>query len=73
MTNRHRAVKVWLRGFVMFVVGAGLGLTIWVLTPHPWSFVIALGVGGLFFALGGRGLLWVWRYRREQRRKERRQ
>ena len=72
MISRRQKMRVWLRGFAMSVVGAVLGLTIWVLTPYPWTFVITLGVAGLFFALGGRGLLWVWRYKREQRRKERR-
>jgi membrane protein YdbS with pleckstrin-like domain len=63
MNSRHRAVKVWLRGFVMFVVGAGLGLTSWIFVPWPWSLVMALGVAGLFFAMGVPGLLWVLRYR----------
>ena len=72
MISRRQKIRVWLRGFALSVVGAVLGLTILVLTPYPWSFVIALAVGGLFFALGGRGLWWVWLYRREQRRKEKR-
>ena len=62
MTSRHRAVKVWLRGFVMFVVGAGLGLTSWILAPWPWSLVIALCLAGLFLAMGARSLFWVLRY-----------
>lgn len=71
MAGRHWGARVWLLGFIMFVLGGGLSLALQVVTPWPWNLVVALGVAGLFLAMGGRSLLWVLRYRLNQRKGER--
>lgn len=65
MISRRQKMRAWLLGFIMFLVGAALGLALLFLTPWPWSLVIILGVAGLFLAMGSRSLLWVWRHRRK--------
>jgi membrane protein implicated in regulation of membrane protease activity len=65
MNGDHRELRVWLRGALMLALGVAIALVLVALTPWPWTFVIALAIAGLFLWMGRRGLLWVWRRKRQ--------